>query len=124
MSKYIGRQSRADIRESRTGMRQSMGGMVFKIVLGVLFIVVSFTFVATRQFAEMVVGWILGGLLIAWALIPYFKSRRILKGRADVIESLGKDYQASPLQQNSNKTFADEEIEKLAKRYEDPEIRL
>ncbi len=124
MSKYIGRQSRADARESRTGMRQSIGGMIIKIVFGILFIFVGFLDVSGYGVAFLFTALCMGGALIAWALIPYFKARKILEQRRETMESLDKMLQSSPLQQNSNKTFADEEVEKLAKKYEDPEIRL
>ena len=59
--------SRADEREARTGMRQSKGAMIAKIVLGGLFLAVSLE----PSDGEWTIGYflfclILGGGLIAW----------------------------------------------------------
>lgn len=125
MSKYIGRQSRADVRESRTGMRQSRGAMVIKIFFGIMFILVGVEGSPGYGRLEFfLTGLCLGGALIAWALIPFFKARTIRKQRNAMTDSLDSILESSPLHQNSNKTFADEQVEQLAKKYEDPELRL
>ena len=69
--------NRADEREARTGMRQSKGAMIAKIVLGGLFLAVSFD----RSDGEWSLSYflfclVLGGGLIAWGLLPYFEARR------------------------------------------------
>ncbi len=69
--------SRADEREARTGMRQSKGAMIAKIVLGGLFLAVSLE----PSDGEWTIGYflfclILGGGLIAWGLLPYLDARR------------------------------------------------
>ena len=69
--------SRADEREARTGMRQSKGAMIAKIVLGGLFFAVSFD----HSDGEWSIGYflfclILAGGMIAWGLLPYLEARR------------------------------------------------
>ena len=67
----------ADEREARTGMRQSKGAMIAKIVLGGLFFAVSFD----RSDGEWSIGYflfclILAGGMIAWGLLPYLEARK------------------------------------------------
>jgi hypothetical protein len=69
--------SRADEREAQTGMRQSKGAMIAKIVLGGLFFAVSFD----HSDGEWSIGYflfclILAGGMIAWGLLPYLEARR------------------------------------------------
>lgn len=69
--------SRADEREARTGMRQSKGVMIAKIVLGGLFLAVSLdTSDGNWTIGYFLFCLILGGGLIAWGLLPYLEARR------------------------------------------------
>ncbi|MBR2099152.1 MAG: hypothetical protein IJ926_05655 [Firmicutes bacterium] len=69
--------SRADEREARTGMRQSKGAMIAKIVLGGLFLAVSLdTSDGNWTIGYFLFCLILGGGLIAWGLLPYLEARR------------------------------------------------
>ncbi len=64
---------RADDREQKTGMRQSMGAMIAKIAIGALFVITSLTM---GDAASIAVGMIIGIALIAWGLIPYIKAKK------------------------------------------------
>ncbi len=69
--------NRADEREARTGMRQSKGAMIAKIVLGGLFLAVSFDpSDGDWSISYFLFCLVLGGGLIAWGLLPYLEARR------------------------------------------------
>lgn len=65
--------ARADEREARTGMRQSMGAMIAKIAIGALFVISAF---GTGSIGGVLTGLVIGAALIAWGLIPYIKVKR------------------------------------------------
>ena len=67
------REKAADVRETRTGMRQSLGAMIAKLVFGGLFILSSFTMSSA---AEVLTGLLIGGGLIAWGLVPWLQAKR------------------------------------------------
>ena len=75
------RKEAADAREKATGMRQSNGAMIAKIVIGALFLVSAIT---TDWHAEsiadpvgpMVFSIIIGLALIAWAVIPLLMAKK------------------------------------------------
>ncbi len=96
------REEAADEREAKTGMRQSKGAMIAKIVCGCLFIAVSFT---KPEGEEWTVGYfltavILGVTLIAWGLVPYMKAKKIMEQR---------EYEET--HEKNMKTYAEAEIE-------------
>lgn len=64
----------ADVREHSTGMRQSTGAMIAKIVFGVMFIIVALT--GDLEMSARGVGIVLGLGLIAWGLLPWWKARK------------------------------------------------
>ena len=69
--------SRADEREARTGMRQSRGAMIAKIVFGALFIWAGFDpSDGGWTFSYFVFCLILGCGMIAWGLLPYLEARK------------------------------------------------
>lgn len=65
----------ADEREQRTGMRQSIGSMITKIVFGILFIYAGLT----KE--ESALRIIIGVSLLAWGLIPFVKARLKQSGK-------------------------------------------
>ena len=70
----------ANVREAKTGMRQSKGAMIAKIIIGALFIAVGFS----SPDSGWTVGYfltalVIGGSLIAWGLVPYFKAKKMEK---------------------------------------------
>lgn len=67
------RKKEADIREERTGMRQSTGAMITKITIGVLFVLTGFT---TEDASQIVTGLAVGGGLIAWGVLPYVNAKQ------------------------------------------------
>lgn len=70
--KSCGKQVKSDQREAATGMRQSMGAMIAKIAVGVLFFCVAFT---TGSAGAVITGIVIGLALIAWGLLPWLLSR-------------------------------------------------
>jgi len=79
---------RADEREARTGMRQSTGAMIAKIAFGLMFIGICFDDSGEQlSFGGMVVGFCLGGALLAWGLLPYLEARRKRKARQEAEEA-------------------------------------
>ena len=65
----------ADEREQRTGMRQSIGSMIAKIVFGILFIY------AGINNKEPALRIIIGMSLLAWGLIPFVKAKLKQSGK-------------------------------------------
>lgn len=64
-------------RKERTGMKQSMGAMIAKIAIGVLFVLTGFS----SPDGGWTIGYfltaiVIGGALIAWGLLPYLKARK------------------------------------------------
>ena len=68
----------ADKREAKTGMRQSMGAMIAKIAVGVVFFFIGFTM---DSFGSAIIGIVIGLALIAWGLLPWLMPR--LKAKKD-----------------------------------------
>lgn len=75
----------ADQRERQTGMRQSIGSMIAKIAAGALFIIVGADMDTT---SEVLTSLVLGGALIAWALVPYIKAKKAEKQSAAEVKAL------------------------------------
>lgn len=75
------KQQAGDVREKSTGMRQSTGAMIAKIVIGVLFLVVGLTS-GELDAGGRIVGVVIAVGLIAWALIPYFKAKKAQEAEA------------------------------------------
>lgn len=76
-------------REKATGMRQSTGAMIAKIVFGALFVISGFTTGIPAMgenfasgFAALLMAIILGGALLAWGLVPYFKAKKAQEAAA------------------------------------------
>lgn len=70
----------ANARESKTGMRQSMGVMIAKIAVGLVFICAAF---ATGTAGATITGIIIGLALIAWGLLPYLLPKLEAKKAAE-----------------------------------------
>ena len=69
--------NKADRRKARTGMRQSTGAMIAKLVFGFLFVIAGFS----SPEGGWTIGYFLtalalGGGLIAWGLVPWLKAKR------------------------------------------------
>ena len=67
-------------REKRTGMKQSLGAMVAKIVVGLVFVLMGFLspeggWTLGYFFTALVIG----AALIAWGLLPYLKAKKAHK---------------------------------------------
>lgn len=70
-------------REKATGMRQSTGAMIAKIVFGALFVLIALVN-GIPQVAEspaegitfILTGLACGAALLAWGLVPYFKAKK------------------------------------------------
>ena len=114
------RRTRADEREARTGMRQSRGAMIAKIAFGLMFIGICFDDSGEQlSFGGMVVGFCLGGALLAWGLLPYLEARRKRKAR-EAAEEAARTAQIlnAPLRKFSdNGGVSDEKVEQLAQKY-------
>lgn len=82
------RKAAADEREKRTGMRQSKGAMIAKLVFGVLFFISGI-----RQ--GNATGIIIGMALLAWGLVPYLKSRKLINPLSNVSDAVGRIKQAA-----------------------------
>lgn len=67
------KEAQANERERKTGMRQSQGAMIAKIVIGVLFIVSAFT---TGSVGATLVGIVIGLGLIAWGFLPWYLAKK------------------------------------------------
>ena len=93
---------------------QSSGAMIVKIAVGLLFIVVSFVYLPTKEFAHMAVGWILGGAFIAWAVLPY---REELRRREAEEKAQDERILNTPLEQFGAVDPVADSAEELAKKY-------
>lgn len=81
-------EARADSREARTGMRQSLGAMIAKIAIGALFVISAF---GTGSVGGVLTGIVIGAALIAWGLVPYIKAKKLVqKQDAENVTTLKK----------------------------------
>lgn len=70
----------ADYREATTGMRQSKGAMIAKIIIGAFFIAVGFSSPESGwTVSYFLTALVIGGSLIAWGLVPYLKAKKAQK---------------------------------------------
>ena len=73
-------EKRAAEREAKTGMRQSLGAMIVKIVFGTLFVLAGFgTPEGGWSIGYFLTAQAMGGGLIAWAIIPWINAQRVKK---------------------------------------------
>lgn len=73
----------------RTGMKQSKGAMIVKIVIGVLFILAGFTSPESGwTIGYFLTALVIGGALIAWGLVPYLKPKMELKKQQKELDDL------------------------------------
>lgn len=75
------RKYNANLRERKTGMKQSMGAMIAKIAIGALFVISGFTAMAKQEstgdaIGTLLVGLVIGAALLAWGLVPYLKAKK------------------------------------------------
>ena len=83
------RKYNANLRERKTGMKQSMGAMIAKLAFGALFVIVAFTG-GIPKFSEgvgegitfILTGLVCGAALIAWGLVPYLKAKKAIDAAA------------------------------------------
>ena len=73
-----GRGTDPALRGIRIGMRQSVVGMVLKLLFGALFLSVSRSPAEGTEWdiSYFLVAVVMGAAMIAWALIPWLKARR------------------------------------------------
>ena len=115
------RRSRADEREARTGMRQSRGAMIAKIVFGLVLISAGTDFDSDQwDFSFFAFCLVIGGGFIAWGLLPYLEARKKQKARAEAEEAARTAQILNmPLHKFSdNGGVSDEKVEQLARQYE------
>ena len=72
------REKEADEREQKTGMRQSSGAMMAKIIFGGLFIVCGFVPPSNGEWSlsYLLTALVVGGALLAWGIIPYMDAKK------------------------------------------------
>lgn len=63
-----------DARERSSGMRQSTGAMIAKLVIGAVFLIVALT--GDLDLSARGVGIVIAAALIAWGLVPYFRAKK------------------------------------------------
>lgn len=74
--------------EQYTGMRQSTGAMIAKIVVGILFILVGFTSPESGwSIGYFMTALVLGCSLIAWGVVPYLKAKKATAAEAEEKEN-------------------------------------
>ena len=71
-----GRSADRALRGVRSGMRQTVVGMVLKILLGMLFLSVSVDTTGDWDLGYFLTCVVIGCSLFAWALIPWLKARQ------------------------------------------------
>ena len=95
---------------------QSSGAMIFKVAIGLMFIVVSFLYIPVKEYAHMATGWILGGAFIAWAILPY---REDLRRRKAEEKAQDERILNTPLEMFGNVDSPKPDLaEKLAEKYQ------
>ena len=78
----MNRKEAADARERATGMRQSRGAMIAKIVFGALFLISGITtdWVNESDVSDpvgtMLFSIVLGLALIAWGVVPWLRAKK------------------------------------------------
>ena len=72
--KSCGKKIKGDARERSTGMRQSNGAMISKLVIGVMFLIVAFT--GELDLGARCIGVVIAAAMIAWGLVPYLKAKK------------------------------------------------
>ena len=104
--------------KKRKERHQSTGAMIFKIALGLMFVAVSFVYIADKDFIHLAVGLIMGGAFIAWGLLPYREERRLREA-----EEKARDQRIleTPLELFGDPNMVPGEAEKLAEHYEEKE---
>ena len=71
-----GRRGEGHARGIRIGMRQTVVGMVLKLLFGALFLAVSCDTSGDWDWAYFFICIIFGGALIRWAVLPWVKARQ------------------------------------------------
>ncbi len=99
----------AGYRKKTTGMTQTIGNMIAKVVIGAIFIVAGF---ATQSLIGFLISFIIGVGLIAWGVIPYYMAKK--QREADEIKSI----LAQPLE-----TYEDAELKAAINRIEESNAR-
>ena len=75
--KNANRKAQAKEREARTGMKQSMGAMIAKIAVGILFVIAGFSSPEGGwTFGYFLTALVVGVALIAWGLLPYLNAKK------------------------------------------------
>ena len=75
----MGRKEAADAREQATGMRQTSGAMIAKILIGALFLISGFTSDWSKYgegIGSMLISIVLGVVLIAWGVVPWLTAKK------------------------------------------------
>ncbi len=112
------RRSRADEREARTGMRQSIGAMIIKIAFGAVSVALAFDSGDPEwTIVHKATSVIIGLAFIAWGLLPYLNARKIRAERARQAEMEQTEKILSVPLSEFGKEDSDK-AELLAKKYE------
>lgn len=67
--------SRANARKDKTGIHQSFGVVIAKIVLGAIFIFSAFALLSSDGFSTFIVFMVIGFAFIAWGYLPYHSAK-------------------------------------------------
>jgi len=97
----------------------SQGGVIFKIVLGLIFIVVGTTVTGDPEWGlgETLFSLVVGGGFIAWGVSGYITRKRRIKALED--EQTARILSAPLKRFGSSAGMTDMETERLARKYED-----
>lgn len=71
--RYICKGCARKIRKAATGMKQTKQAMILKIVIGVIFVIMS---LSMKSASQIIAGIILGLGLIAWGYLPYYRAKK------------------------------------------------
>lgn len=106
------RRMRTEKAKETARQEPSIGALIAKIAIGLLFIVVCCTTMpseGTSRIAYILVGFVIGGAFIAWGILGYRQQqKRIEDAKLEVILS-------EPLQ-----SYGNQELNDLAAKYDDP----
>ena len=82
---------------ARTGMKQSKGAMIAKIVFGVLFILAGFSSPESGwTIGYFLTALVIGGALIAWGIVPYLKPKMALKKQEKELQEVNRELYNMP----------------------------
>ena len=90
--KAASREQKATEREAKTGMRQSVGAMIAKIAIGVLFVFAGFSSPEGGwTFGYFLTSLVVGAALISWGVIPYLNAQKSKNDNSSVEKEIVKE---------------------------------